>query len=357
MMTDNIADWIRPEIQQLSSYHVADAGDLIKLDAMENPYTWDADFTQAWLESLQNAHLNRYPDPTGQKLKQQLCNIMQIPDNLDVILGNGSDELIQMLAMAVNKPEAVILAPEPSFVMYKHIASMLGMRYIGVPLVEGGFNLDIFAMLEAIDTYHPALTFIAYPNNPTGNIFARADIEDIIDSSPGLVVIDEAYSPFTDNSFLHCIEKYPNLLVMRTVSKLGLAGLRLGYLIGSKAWLEQIDKIRLPYNINTLSQLSACFALEHFDVFQQQTQQIRQHRADLFQKLSAIAQIKAWQTEANFILFRMANAIEVHQSLKQQGVLIKCLHGAHPLLDQCLRVTVGTESENQAFLTALQQAL
>lgn len=357
-MNDNIADLIRPEIQQLSSYHVADASGLIKLDAMENPYDWDADFTQAWLESLQNAHLNRYPDPTGQKLKQQLYDTMQIPQDLEVILGNGSDELIQMLAMAVNKPDAVILAPEPSFVMYKHIAKMLGMRYVGVPLVEGQFNLDMFAMLEAIDTYRPALTFIAYPNNPTGNVFAQADIEDIIDCSSGLVVVDEAYSPFTDHSFLHCIEKYPNLLVMRTVSKLGLAGLRLGYLVGSKPWLEQIDKIRLPYNINTLSQLSASFALEHYEVFQQQTQQIRQDRADLVQKLSAMPKLKVWeQTEANFILFRVDNAVEVHASLKQQGVLIKCLHGAHPALEQCLRVTVGTESENQAFLDALQQAI
>ncbi|WP_353570691.1 histidinol-phosphate transaminase [Candidatus Albibeggiatoa sp. nov. BB20] len=357
MMNDNIAAWIRPEIQQLSSYYVVDANGLIKLDAMENPYDWDAHFTQTWLESLKNAHLNRYPDPTGQELKQQLCNTMQISDDLGVILGNGSDELIQMLAMAVNKPDAVILAPEPGFVMYKHIAQMLGMRYIGVPLVEGQFNLDIFAMLEAIDTYQPALTFIAYPNNPTGNIFARADIEDIIDCSPGLVVVDEAYSPFTDHSFLPCIHDHANLLVMRTVSKLGLAGLRLGYLVGSKSWLEQIDKIRLPYNINTLSQLSASFALEHYEIFQQQTQKIRQDRVDLLQKLSAMPQVETWETEANFILMRVKNAVEVHNSLKQLGVLIKCLHGSHPLLDQCLRVTVGTESENQAFLDALQQSV
>ncbi len=356
-MNNNIADWIRPEIQALSSYHVADSNGLIKLDAMENPYTLDADLTQEWLQSLQNAHLNRYPDPSGQKLKQKLRDTMRIPDNLQVILGNGSDELIQMLAMAINKPNAVVLAPEPSFVMYKHIAITLGIQYVGVPLVEGKFSLDIFAMLEAIDTYQPALIFIAYPNNPTGNTFARADIEDIIDCSHGLVVIDEAYSPFTDHSFLHGIENYSNLLVMRTVSKLGLAGLRLGYLVGSQDWLTQIDKVRLPYNINTLSQLSACFALEHYDVFQQQTQKIRQDRADLQQKLSAIPQIETWRTEANFILFRVAQAVEVYESLKQQGVLIKCLHGAHPLLDQCLRVTVGTESENQAFLEALQKVI
>lgn len=350
----NITDWIRPEILQLSSYHIADASGLIKLDAMENPYHWDDSFTQAWLESLQNIELNRYPDPTGQKLKQQLYQIMQIPSELDMVLGNGSDEIIQMLAMAVNKPDAVILAPEPSFVMYKHIAHMLGMRYMGVPLVEGQFNLDMFAMLEAIDTHQPALIFLAYPNNPTGNIFSRADIEDIIDCSPGLVVIDEAYSPFTDNSFLHSIHDYSNLLVMRTVSKLGLAGLRLGYLVGSKAWLEQIDKIRLPYNINTLSQLSAYFALTHIEMFQQQTQQIRQDRATLLQKLQEIPDTEVWDSETNFILFRVADAVATYEFLKQQGILIKCLHGSHPALNQCLRVTVGTEAENQAFLQALQ---
>ena len=351
--TNTVTDWIRPEIQQLSAYHVPEPGDAIKLDAMENPYRWDEDLVKEWSNELTKAALNRYPNPAAPEVKQQLRAIMQVPDTMDIILGNGSDELIQMLALTLNGQGRILLAPEPSFVMYRLIAQVVGMQYIGVPLSADDFKIDMFAMLEAIDTYQPAIVFLAYPNNPTGNTFDTIDIEAIIETSSGLVVIDEAYAPFADDTFMSRLGEYPNLLVMRTVSKLGLAGLRLGLLAGPHDWLEQIEKTRLPYNINILTQLSAIFALQHYAVLEKQTEQICTDRANLLDGLNAINGVQAWTSQANFILFRVKDAPAVFDELKNQRILIKCLHGSHPLLENCLRVTVGTPNENQAFLQAL----
>ncbi len=354
-MNKSINNWIRPEIQQLTAYHVPEPSDAIKLDAMENPYQWDTARVEEWLNVLRGSALNRYPDPAAREVKEQLRTVMQIPDNMDMILGNGSDELIQMLALTLNGEGRILLAPEPSFVMYRLIAQVVGMQYIGVPLQADNFTLDMFAMLEAIETYQPALVFLAYPNNPSGNAFEVFDIEAIIETTPGLVVIDEAYAPFTDDTFMPRLSEYPNLLVMRTVSKLGLAGLRLGLLAGSQAWLEQVEKTRLPYNINVLTQLSAVFALQQYSVLEKQTQQIRADRENLLENLNAIKGVQTWTSQTNFILFRVAEAQSVFEALKNQGVLIKCLHGSHPMLDNCLRVTVGRPEENQAFLKALTQ--
>jgi histidinol-phosphate aminotransferase len=357
MLKYDINDLIRPEIQQLSAYKVADASGLIKLDAMENPYTWPRELIQVWSEGLHSIQLNRYPDPTAWALKQQLRDLLHLPADLAISLGNGSDELIQILAMLLNKPQAVMLAPEPSFVMYKQIANTLGMKYVAVPLLPENFKLDIFAILEAIDNHQPALIMLAYPNNPTANLFSPLDIESIIENSPGLVVVDEAYTAFSQHSFMPKIQQYPNLLVMGTLSKLGLAGLRLGYVVGTDEWIQVIEKIRLPYNINSLSQYSADFALQNYAMFDQQVQNIIQQRSYLLQQLSTITGITVWPSAANFILFRVKNATAVHTALQQHGILIKCLHGGHPLLQDCLRVTVGTENENLAFLQAMREIL
>ncbi|MBE9562299.1 MAG: histidinol-phosphate transaminase [Proteobacteria bacterium] len=350
-------NWIRKEIQQLSAYNVPDSGNAIKLDAMENPYNWNMAYTEAWLEVLRDVSLNRYPESSANEVKQQLRSVMQIPDNMDIILGNGSDELIQMLALALNDEGRVLLAPEPSFVMYRMIANFVRMQYIGVPLQVGDFELDMFAMLEDIEIYQPALIFLAYPNNPTGNTFSIDDIEAILETATGLVVIDEAYAPFAEHTFMHCLDKYPNLLVMRTLSKLGLAGVRLGFLVGSPEWLGQIEKLRLPYNINTLTQFSTVFALQNYEILKQQTEQIKIDRERLAIELEAMEGIHIWPSEANFILFQTKNAKKVFDRLKARKVLIKCLHGFHPTLENCLRVTVGTSEENKIFLQVLEQVI
>ncbi|KAA6186051.1 histidinol-phosphate transaminase [Thiohalocapsa marina] len=354
---------IRPEIRALRAYHVPPAAGLIKLDAMENPYAWPEALREDWLEALRDAAMHRYPDPRGGALQPALREAMGIPADMGLLLGNGSDELIQMLALAVAAPRAgerpKVLSVEPSFVMYRMIALFAGLDHVGVPLQPQDFSLDAERLLTTIEQEQPALVFLAYPNNPTGNLFDPDLIERVIEASPGLVIVDEAYAPFTDASFIPRLGHWPNLLVMRTVSKMGLAGLRLGYLAGPPAWLEQFDKVRLPYNINVLTQASAAFALRRRDVLDQQTQAIRSQRAALLASMGSIAGIHCYPSDANFILFRTApgQAGAVFDGLLHRGVLIKNLDGAHPMLSDCLRVTVGTPDENAAFLEALSESL
>jgi histidinol-phosphate aminotransferase len=282
---------------------------------------------------------------------------MDVPPGMRLLLGNGSDELIQMIAMALAGPSRSVLSVDPSFVMYRMIATFCGMRYVGVPLSGKDFSLDLTAVLQALDERQPAVVFLAYPNNPTGNLFDAEAVVEIIRAAPGLVVVDEAYAPFTDASFMPRLGKFDNLVVMRTVSKMGLAGLRLGLLAGPPDWLDEFDKVRLPYNINVLTQASAEFALRNRAVFDQQTAAIRAERGKLSQALGAFEGVQVFPSEANFLLLRVpaGQAGHWHRRLREQGILIKNMDGAHPLLADCLRPTVGTPNENAALLAALAE--
>ena len=344
---------IRPEVLALHAYHVPASSGLIKLDAMENPYLLPAELRAEIAALMANAEINRYPDAAAQYLKDRIRAVAGLPQGMGLLFGNGSDELIQLLALALNKPGATLLGVEPSFVMYRMIAAFAGMRYLGVQLGED-YRLDLPQMLAAIRQEQPALIFLAYPNNPTGNLFPAEDVVKIIEAAHGLVVVDEAYYAFASDSFIPHLARYPNLLVMRTFSKLGMAGLRLGFLAGNEAWLGQLEKLRLPYNVGVLPQLVAAKLLEHHEVLLQQAEQIKQDRARLHQQLSGIGEVQVYSSEANFLLFRVANATAVFNGLKQHGVLIKNLHGGHPMLNECLRVTVGTPEENERFLHALR---
>jgi len=355
-MDDKIQNLVRDEVRALSAYHVPNPGDAIKLDAMENPYQFPEELVEQWLAVLQTADLNRYPDPSAQELKQAIRAAMNIPEKMELLLGNGSDEIIQIIIMALAKSGAVVMAPEPTFVMYKMISTFCNVDYVGVPL-NNDFSLDMPAMRAAMDEEQPAVIFLAWPNNPTGNLFSENDITDIIENASGLVVVDEAYTSFAEVSFMDKLEKYDNLVVMRTVSKSGLAGLRLGYLAGSAAWLNEFDKVRMPYNINVLTQLSAKFALEHVDVLDEQAAKLRAARTELMQSLNDIKGTEAFESAANFILFRTAKASDVFACLKDKNILIKNLAPAGGALANCLRVTVSTPEENADFLSALKACL
>jgi len=350
--------WIRPEIRAISAYHVPDSSGLIKLDAMENPYTWPEAMVNEWQVLLSKAPVNRYPDPAASRLVNSLRKEMAIPDEMGVMLGNGSDELIQIIAQAVARPDESIMSPTPSFVMYQMIATFVGMSFIGVPLNEA-FALDIESMLMAIKTQQPAVIFLAYPNNPTGNLFNDGDIEKILEVAEGVVVIDEAYHAFAGQSWMGRLGEYPNLLVMRTVSKLGLAGLRLGFLVGPNGWIEQFDKVRLPYNINTLTQMTAEFALANIEIFNEQTRSIREQRESLMQQLNQIEGITPYPSAANFILFRVEKGLSnaIFNGIKERGVLIKNMGQSDGPLSDCLRVTVSSEAENHCFVEALKATL
>ncbi len=353
-----IERWISPQVRGLSTYHVPDASGLVKLDAMENPYIWDDALVREWLAQLGSTHVNRYPDPEAKALKQQLKKIMAVPDHLELLLGNGSDELILLLALAVATPGRTVLTVEPGFTMYRQIALMAQLQYEAVSLTPD-FELDIKATVSRIRSTQPALIFIAQPNNPTGNLFGEQNIRQIIEAAPGIVVIDEAYTAFTDSDHLPLLAEYDNLLVMRTLSKTGLAGLRLGILIGDQRWISELNKIRLPYNVGVLNQVSAEFALRHYSVFEAQTANIRDQRDGVMAELSGIKGIRVWPSDANFILMRTRQgcARQVFERLRERGVLIKLLDGAHLLLQDCLRVTIGTPAENRQFIDALKASL
>jgi histidinol-phosphate aminotransferase len=356
-MVENL---VRPEIRALSAYPVGDASGMIKLDAMENPHQWSAELKQAWLKKLEQADINRYPNPQAPKVKAGLRKAMNVPEEFDCLLGNGSDEIIQLLAMLVAKPGAKIMAPEPGFVMYKMIATFCGLDYIGVPLTEV-FELDMPAMLKCINEQQPELIFFAQPNNPTANLYSESQLRELIQASEGLVIMDEAYLPFSSRNHLHFLEEFDNVLVMRTLSKVGLAGLRLGMIFGRSEWLNELDKIRMPYNINVLTQLSAEFALEHYDILIGQCELIKQERSRMQNALTTLG-FTCYESEANFILARASmsfegQAKEIFEQLKQHNILIKCLAGGHPLLENCLRFTIGTEKENTLLLEALTDIL
>ncbi len=348
----------RKEVLALSAYKVADASGLIKLDAMENPYSWPEEIKNLWLESIKECQLNRYPDPEAKQLANTIKRVNNIPEQFEILLGNGSDEIIQLLLMAL-PPNAHVLAPDPGFVMYKQLSQSLGLTYHGIPLLTDSFDLDLPAMIAAIEKHQPLVIFLAYPNNPTGNLFNTKAIREIITKAAGLVILDEAYAPFADASFISELPNHANLLVMRTVSKLGLAGLRLGYIAGDPAIIEQLNKIRLPYNINILTQASTDFALNHHSLFDQQTAEIKVERANVHDQLKQLEGITAFPSAANFILFRTpANqADNIFAAIKKQGVLIKNLNPQGGLLKDCLRVTIGKPEENSAFLSALRNGL
>lgn len=354
-----VARVVSARVRARGAYHVAESAGLVKLDAMENPYGWPADLVDAWLERLRAVPLNRYPDPRAPGLRARLRAVMGVPAGMDLMLGNGSDELIQVVLLACGGEGSVVLAPEPSFAMYRVCSEALGREFVAVPLDEPDFSLDAARAVDAIARHRPAVVFLAYPNNPTGALPEASAVEAIIRAAPGAVVVDEAYEPFAGNTFMPALAAHPNLLVMRTVSKLGLAGLRLGVLAGHPAWLHELDKVRLPYNVNVLTEASGEFALEHYEVLRAQTARIVADREVLRRELEGFNRLTVWPSHANFLLVR-APAGEgpgVVRGLRERGVLVKDLDGAGPGLDDCLRVSVGTPEENRAFLEALRAVI
>ncbi len=359
---------LRDDVQALSAYLVPDSGGLIKLDAMENPYGLPEGAQNVLANAIKGVPLNRYPDPNYRMLKQVLRETQAIDlaiplDN--ILLGNGSDELISMLCVACARDNAVVLAPSPSFVMYEMSAKLAGMQFVGVPL-KLDFSLDISAMLALIVAYRPALLFLAYPNNPTGNLFARSDIEILLEAMDGIgvVVIDEAYYHFAQQTWFSRLSEFPHLIVMRTVSKLGLAGIRLGFMAG--ALMSEFNKVRPPYNVNRLTEAAALALLPLAGVWQEQIDAILSERAEVLRELQGWSDygLEVFDSAANFLLLRLPVLTDVEadpadffcQICRTQGVLIKNL-SKMPSLQRCIRVTIGSRAENQVFVELLSRHL
>ncbi|BAU58533.1 histidinol-phosphate aminotransferase [Halorhodospira halochloris] len=354
-LSAQVRRWVRPEIQDLVGYKVADPGDAIKLDAMESPWPWPGDLRDEWLNRLSEVALNRYPDPNCGDLKKVVREVFEVPACAELLLGNGSDELIQLINLAIAGHGRTVMAPAPSFAMYRVIATLSGSEFVEIDLADD-YGLDLAAMQAAVGKHQPAVTYVAHPNNPTGNGLDLDEISSLALSTEGVVVVDEAYYAYADSSFLPRLLDHPNVLLLRTLSKVGLAGLRVGVLIAHPEWVEQLEKCRLPYNVGVLAQVSAKFALEHRQQLDEAIKRVLGERSRLAEELRHMPVVeRVLPSETNFITFRLKAipASRAYKHLLAEGVLVKSLDGSHPRLSNCLRVTVGTPQENDLFLGAL----
>ena len=363
---------IRPDVRAMHSYVVQPSTGMLKMDAMENPFRLPAHLQAALGQRLGAVALNRYPGDRIADLKAALAQYAGMPEGYGIVLGNGSDELITLLALACAQPvdkdgrgqRATMLAPMPGFVMYPLSAQLQGLDFVGVPLTPD-FELHEPAMLAAIEQHQPAITYIAYPNNPTATLWDEGAVQRIIDAvgaQGGIVAVDEAYQPFASRTWLTRMQAEParnaHVLLMRTLSKFGLAGVRLGYMLGQPALVAEIDKVRPPYNVSVLNCEAALFALEHAEVFAAQAAEIRAERTTLIAALRQMPGVeKCWDSEANMVLIRVADSAKAYEGMKNRKVLVKNVSTMHPLLANCLRLTVGNAEDNAQMLAALQASL
>ena len=355
-LSQRMSRYLRADVQGMHGYAVQPSAGFVKVDTMENPFRLPTALRKQLGERLAEVALNRYPAERGDVLRAELAKHANMPEGCDIMLGNGSDELISLLTLAADVPGNVVMAPLPGFVMYEMSAKLQGLRFVGVPLTPD-FELDGPAMLAAVREHQPALLYIAYPNNPTANLWNDDIVDAIIEAAPGLVVIDEAYQPFAARDSLARLQRHEHVLLMRTMSKFGLAGVRIGYLIGRKPLIAEVDKLRPPFNISVLNAETALFALEHVDEYAKQATTIRAEREKLHDALALLPGVTPFPSEANMILARVPDAKRVFEGMRARGVLIKNVSGLHPLLANCVRITIGTPEENPQTLAALRGAL
>ncbi|MGV0005687.1 MAG: pyridoxal phosphate-dependent aminotransferase [Candidatus Porifericomitaceae bacterium WSBS_2022_MAG_OTU9] len=348
---------LRQEILQVEAYQGSpEAKAIIRshMDAAESPYNLARQ--QQLQQKIGDLELNLYPPGNAAAMLASLRRYFSVPDQYAMLAGNGSDELIQIIATAMATNGACALAAEPCFVMYRRLSTMAKLEYVGVPLQRHSLQFDMPAMRAAIKKHQPRIIWVANPNNPTGIDCNRDDLAEIIDLAPGVVVVDEAYQPYAGTSIL----RQPlaaNVLVLNTLSKIGFAGLRVGALIAQPQWIQQLDKVRLPYNINTTSQHIVELMLQNVSLINEKVQAVCADRAQLLSELERLG-CTVWPSATNFLLVRIeGRANHIHSQLAAQGIAVKNMHNSHPLLDNCIRITVGTPQDNAQLIGVLQQSL
>ncbi len=351
MANIDLANWVREKIKSLKAYEVEDFDCEIKLHANENPFSLPEELTRNFPECFEDLQLNRYPDPDCRLLKQAITDLTNIPPEA-LVIGNGSDELIQLILQIFCDAGDSYVFPDPTFGMYSIIGKGLGLIPRPYPLDEK-WDFDGDDILQFLTEQSARVVFFSYPNNPTGNCYSAVEIKKVIVGFRGIVVLDEAYFDFAQQSFCEDIKNHNNLIVLRSLSKIGLAALRVGYGMADPYIIEQINKVRLPYNSNTISQEFATRILQNFSPIQDQIKLILQERDRLLEELSKLDFLTVFPSDSNFILFRVANDGEkLFKNLIENGILIRNLNN-HPSLKNCLRVTVGTQKENDLFLAQL----
>lgn len=341
----DIRKLVKKEVAGLRAYNAKEIPCRIKLDANESPYG----FADA-VKRITGIRTNRYPDPEAKALRQLLAKDLRVgPGN--ILFGNGSDELIYYLITTFGGP---VSYPVPTFSMYGIIGQALGEEKVEVPL-DKEFDLDTNTFLAAVRKKKPKLVFLSSPNNPTGNCFSTDRILKILEASKGIVVVDEAYQPFSsETGMLPLLKDYRNLVIMRTLSKIGLAALRLGFMIADPGIIGEVNKVRLPFNLNSFSQAVASAALKRKREFRASIKTIVSERGRLLEGLERIEGVTPFPSEANFILLRVADPDRVYASFLREGILVRNLNDA---VKGCLRVTVGTPKENASFMKALKKIM
>lgn len=354
----NYKKYLREDINNFKEYFIDNPENMIKLDAMEYPVDKSLrDVIKSLNINEKEILLNRYPESHSQELEKIILDYFGLNSNFGVNFGNGSDELIQNICLAFSKKGNNVMVPSPSFSMYEKIISTVNLKYIPEYLNED-FDIKIDQMIKNISKYKPAIIFLACPNNPTSNLWDKDKIIQIIESSESIVVIDEAYVDFCESSYIDLIEKYENLVILRTFSKIGFAGLRLGFMISNKEISSIINKIRLPFNINTVSLKIVINIFENFSIIKKNCQNIISLREKLYSDLSELRNIKVLKSSTNFLIFKTLNksSDEIYKLLKDSNILIKNLNN-NSNLKNFLRVTVGTEEENNSFVSTLSKYL
>ncbi len=351
----SIQNLIKRDVRELKPYQVENIRCRAKLDAMENPYHLPESLMMKILEGVKRVEINRYPDPIASRLKGIISSDVNVPSD-NIIIGNGSDELIQLILNTFGEYGDRVLFPAPTFSMYGIISKSLSLKTEVVPLDEN-WELPLDKFLHEIEKNKPKVIFVSYPNNPTGNSFDRESIIKILQKAKGIVVIDEAYYDFSRKTFLSYLKEFKNLIILRTLSKIGMASLRVGYLIADNEICRELNKVRLPYNSNSISQEIASIILENRAEIQKQIEAIISERGRLIDGLKGIKGIKPFSSETNFILFKaVKDGKEVFSRLVNSGILVRNF-GSDSYLKDCLRVTVGTPEENDEFLNTMREII
>ncbi len=338
----NIERLIRKNIRKLRPYEARELKCRAKLDANESPF----EFPELLSASL-DVKTNRYPDPQGTELKKLAARRWKLKTE-NILLGNGSDELIYYLILTFGGP---VMYPTPTFSMYEIIAKATGQKAVGVRL-DRDFDLNTERFISAIKKHKPKLIFLSTPNNPTGNCFSSDRIFAISKATSGLVVVDEAYQPFASkNGFVPFLESMENLVIMRTLSKIGFASLRVGFLLSQSSVIEAVNRVRLPFNLNSLSQAVAKEVFKNYKVVMSRIKEIVKERDRLYRELKNLESVTPYPSEANFILFKVRDASRLHRSLLRRGILLRDMTSQ---VKDSLRVTIGTKEENDLFLNSLK---
>jgi histidinol-phosphate aminotransferase len=348
-------DLVCEKVKSLKAYHVETVERGIKLHANENPYPPSPELLKKILARFEKMGLNRYPDPDCKTLKEAISTRIGVPTK-QLVIGNGSDELIQSLMQVFCNEGDTIAFPDPTFAMYAITAKGMGLKVHTFPLNDN-WDFEAIHLIEKLNTSNARIVFISYPNNPTGNCFSRTEIQKLVEKFEGIVVLDEAYYDFSGHTFLSQMKDHNNLVILRSLSKIGLAGLRVGYGIFPSTLVDEINKVRLPYNSNSISQIAATELMINFETVQKQIDSIKEEQTRLLDELAKIKSITAFPSNANFILFQASqNGEHIFRNLMENGVLVRNL-GAHPRLKNCMRVTIGTKAENDQFLDRLTKAI